>query len=69
MQTKDELELQELHIDILERIAKRLETLVHERNAEAGSICWYCTPSISDTTEQKNCNYCPICGRKLKKED
>nr|DAW36132.1 MAG TPA: TFIIB zinc-binding [Caudoviricetes sp.] len=30
--------------------------------------CWYCNPGISDTTERKNFNYCPICGRKLEKE-
>lgn len=31
--------------------------------------CWYCTPGLSNTTEQKNFNYCPICGRKRNKEN
>lgn len=31
--------------------------------------CRYCSPRISDTTELKTFNYCPICGRKLGKEN
>lgn len=69
MLTKFEIEAVERDLALLERIAKALERLAQERNAEADSICWYCTPRISDTTELRNFNYCPICGRKLKKED
>lgn len=38
--------------------------------AEIKSVapCWYCNPGISDSTERKNFNSCPICGRKLNKE-
>lgn len=69
MLTKFENITQERHINSLERIATALERLTQEWNAEAGSICWYCTPGLSNTTEQKNFHYCPVCGRKLIKED
>lgn len=66
--TRFEIKAVERDHALLERIANALERLAQERNAEADSICWYCTPRISDTTEQKNFNYCPMCGRKLGKE-
>lgn len=50
----------------LERIAMALENLALGRGVNP---CWYCTPGLSNTTEQKNFHYCPICWRKLIKED
>lgn len=50
----------------LERIAMALENLSLGRGVHP---CWYCNPGLSNTTEQKNVHYCPICGRKLIKEN
>ena len=41
----------------------------HCAEIRSAAPCWYCTPGTFSTTEQKKFNYCPMCGRKLNKEN
>ncbi len=64
MLTKFEMESQERQLDLLERIARRLERL----DRETTSGCQYCSPRMTDQTALEKFNYCPVCGRRLSKE-
>ena len=65
MLTKFEIEAVERDLALLERIAKALENLVREDRP-----CRRCNPGLSNTTEIVDGNTrCPMCGRKLGKED
>lgn len=66
MLTKFEMESQGRQLALLERIARSLERL---GSRETTPGCQYCSPCITDPTERENFNYCPMCGRKLAREE
>lgn len=68
MLTKFEIITQERLINSRERIATALERLAQEWYADEGCICWFCSHGLSNTSDQMNFHYCPICATKLIKE-